>query len=220
MESESGKEEKGLGSSGAVDGFTRRKEQSKKNIRQAAWELFGQFGVEKASIADIARKAGVSQATIYNNFGSKEALAREFVTSVVEELVDRVQEVLAPELGFQEKMAAFVQFISTMMAHEGPPAVDSTVFTDNRDLWRDPEISKIRDAAQARMTRLLLGVVQEGRSQGQVSAVQSEEALSIYFEAFMDIYTDPQLQLRFSSHPGLVHELGWLMTYGLGGQPK
>jgi AcrR family transcriptional regulator len=32
----------------------------------------------------IARKAGVSQATIYNNIGSKEALAREFVTAAVE----------------------------------------------------------------------------------------------------------------------------------------
>jgi len=43
-------------------------------------KLFSQFGVEKVSIVDIARKAGVSQATIYNNFGSKEALVREFVT--------------------------------------------------------------------------------------------------------------------------------------------
>jgi AcrR family transcriptional regulator len=59
-----------------TDGFTRRKEQSKEEIRKAAWELFGQFGVEKVSIVDIARKAGVSQATIYNNFGSKDALAK------------------------------------------------------------------------------------------------------------------------------------------------
>ena len=58
-----------------LDGFTRRKEQSKEDIRRAAWELFSQFGVMKVSIADIARKAGVSQATIYNHFGSKEALA-------------------------------------------------------------------------------------------------------------------------------------------------
>ena len=56
-------------------------EQSKEDIRKAAWELFGQFGVDKVSMADIAKKAGVSQATIYNNFGSKEALIREFVTT-------------------------------------------------------------------------------------------------------------------------------------------
>ena len=59
-----------------MDGFARRKEQSKEDIRMAAWELFSQFGVDKVSMTDVARKAGVSQATIYNNFGSKEALAR------------------------------------------------------------------------------------------------------------------------------------------------
>jgi AcrR family transcriptional regulator len=67
-----------------MDGFARRKEQSKEDIRKAAWELFSQFGVDKVSIADIAHKAGVSQATIYNNFSNKESLAREFVTNAVE----------------------------------------------------------------------------------------------------------------------------------------
>ena len=61
------------------NGFERRKEQSKEEIRRAAWELFAQFGVERVSMADIARKAGVSQATIYNNFANKETLTREFV---------------------------------------------------------------------------------------------------------------------------------------------
>ena len=70
-----------------MDGFQRRKEQTKKEIRQAAWALFSRFGVDKVTVADIARKAGVSQATIYNRFGSKDALVREFVTTAIDELV-------------------------------------------------------------------------------------------------------------------------------------
>ena len=57
-----------------MDGFERRKEQSKEDIRRAAEELFSKFGADKVSVNDIARKAGVSQATIYNNFGSKDEL--------------------------------------------------------------------------------------------------------------------------------------------------
>jgi AcrR family transcriptional regulator len=198
-----------------MDGFARRKEHSKEDIRRAAWELFSQFGVDRVSVADIARKAGVSQATIYNNFGSKEALAREFVTVAVEQLVNRVHEILTPEKLYRDKMAAFIQFISEMMANGRPSAADSAIFTSSLDLLNDPEIKKIRAEAQQKMTALLLGLIQEGKQQGQVNPDLSEEALSIYFAVFMDVFTDPELQHRFFQHPDLVRELGALMMYGL-----
>ena len=199
------------------DGFARRREQSKRHIRQAAWELFSQFGVEKVSMADIAEKAGVSPATIYNNFDGKEMLAREFVATVIDQLVSRVQTVLTPDRPYQAKMAAFMQLISEMMAHERPSAFARTVFTTSLDLESDPEIKEIRDAAQGKMADLLLGLVREGKEQGQVDPDLSERALRIYFRAFMDVFTDPELQYQYSSDRKLVQDLGVLMMYGLGG---
>jgi AcrR family transcriptional regulator len=199
-----------------MDGFERRKEQSKEDIRKAAWELFSQFGVDKVSIADIARKAGVSQATIYNNFGSKDAIVREFVSGAVEHLMSRVQEVLTPEMLFREKMAAFIQFISEMMANGRPSAAESAIFS-SLDLQNDPEIKKIRAEAQEKMTKLMLGLIAEGKQQGQVNPELSDESLSIYFAVFMDVFSSPQLQRQYYQHPGLVQELGTLMIYGLGG---
>jgi AcrR family transcriptional regulator len=201
-----------------TNGFTRRKEQSKEDIRKAAWELFSQFGVEKVSIVDIARKAGVSQATIYNNFGSKEGLVREFVTAAVEQLVHRVQEILTPEKLYREKMAAFIQFISEIMADGTPSAADSTIFTSSFDLQNDPEVKKIRDEAQDKLATLLLGLVQEGKQQGQINQDLSKEAFDIYFRVFMDVFTNPQLQHRFYHNPNLVRDLGSLMIYGLSGE--
>jgi AcrR family transcriptional regulator len=203
-----------------LNGFTRRKEQSKEDIRKAAWELFSQFGVEKVSIVDIARKAGISQATIYNNFGSKDKLAREFVTTVVDQLVNRIQEMSTPDKLFREKMAAFIKFIAEIMAHERPSEADGTVFTTSFDLMNDPEIKKIRDLAQEKMTNLLLGLVKEGKNQGQINLDLSEEAFGIYFKAFMDIFIDPHLQYRFYNDPKLVQDLGLLMIFGLTGRQE
>jgi AcrR family transcriptional regulator len=204
-----------------MDGFARRKEQSKEDIRKAAWELFSQFGVDKVTIADIARKANVSKATIYNNFGSKEALALEFVTTSVEQLVYRVQKLLTPKQLYREKMEAFIQFISEIMVDDRPLAADSAIFTSNFDLQNDPEIKKIRLEAQRKMTSLMLDLVQEGRQQGQVNPDLSDEVLSIYFAVFMDIFTKPDLQHRFYHHPELVRELGSMMLNGLrSGQVK
>ncbi len=198
-----------------MNGFARRKEQSKEEIRKAAAELFAQFGVDKVSIAEIARKAGVSQATIYNNYGSKDALAREFVASAVDNLVNRVQAVLTPEQPYADKIAAFVQFLSATTAGARPAS--DPVFGVSRDLLDDPEIKKVRSAAQEKMTHLLLGLVREGKAQGQVYPGLSEDALSIYFAVFMDVFISPQLQRRFAQRPELAPELGKLMIYGLRG---
>jgi len=203
-----------------ANGFTRRKEQSKEDIRKAAWELFGQFGVEKVSMVDIAVKAGVSQATIYNNFGSKEALAREFVTTVVDQLVNRVQEVLSHDQPYWEKMAAFIQFISETMANERPSEGNVAWFGKSYHLQNDPEIKEIHDSAQERMTNLMLGLVREGKEQGQINSSLSEEAYRVYFQAFMDVFIAPQFQNRYFKDPGLVQGLGALMIYGLSGPQK
>jgi len=103
-----------------MDGFARRKAQSKDDIRKAAAELFGQFGMDKVSIACIARTAGVSQATIYNNFGSKDGVVREFVTGAVEGLVNRVQEVLAPEKPSETRWRLSFSFSRRLRQASGP----------------------------------------------------------------------------------------------------
>jgi AcrR family transcriptional regulator len=166
--------------------------------------LFSQFGVDKVSMMDIARKAGVSQATIYNNFDSKDALAREFVATAVEQLVKRAQDILTPERQFREKMAAFLQMISAMMVNGRPSAAESAVFSSGTDLQNDPEIKQIRMEAQGKMIQLLLGLIQEGKQQGQVDPDLSDEAMSIYFVVFMDVFINPQLQPQLYHHPGLV----------------
>jgi AcrR family transcriptional regulator len=203
-----------------TDGFARRREQSKEDIRKAAWELFAQFGIEKVSIADISRKAGVSQATIYNNFGSKEGLVREFVTASIDQLMTQVQEVLSPSKSYWEKMADIIQFISATMAQgrlPGNSRADLAVFSSGRSLLDDPEIKKIRAEAEEKMTGLLLQLVQEGREQGHIRTDLPDEAFRVYFLAFMNIFIDPRFQQQYDKNPRLVQSLGSLMIYGMSG---
>jgi len=202
-----------------MDGFKRRKEQSKDDIRKAAWELFSQFGVDKVSIADIARKADVSPATIYNNFGNKEGLVREFVAAAVNQLTDHAQEILTSKRSYREKMTAFFQFISGMIANGRRLDAESILFTGTVDLLNDPDIKKIRTEAQEKMTHLLLGLIREGKQQGHVNPDLTEEALSVYFSAFMEIFTSPKLQHQYHHQPDLVRQLGSLMIDGLSGKP-
>lgn len=200
-----------------TDGFARRKEQSKEDIRKAAWELFSQFGVEKVSIVDIARKAGVSQATIYNNFGSKDALAREFVTNAVEQLVNSTQQVLLTDKPYWERMTELIRFISEMMAQGKTPDMDITAFATNNDLLNDPDLKKVRASAEEKMLAMLSALVQEGKKEGQIRADLSEEAFRLYFKAFMEIFPSPPFRQGYYQDPKLIQDVSSLMIYGLSG---
>jgi AcrR family transcriptional regulator len=56
--------------------------EKRRRILSGARELFAELGFERASVDQIAARAGVSKATVYNHFADKKAL---FVAAVVEE---------------------------------------------------------------------------------------------------------------------------------------
>ena len=71
---------------------------------------FFPFGADKVSVNDIARKAGVSQATIYNNFGSKEELVHDYRKSIVSGIASRFREILVWKKSFIEKFEGIYLF--------------------------------------------------------------------------------------------------------------
>jgi TetR/AcrR family transcriptional repressor of mexJK operon len=57
------------------------------DILRAATEAFLDGGYERASMDEIAAKAGVSKATVYSHFGNKEALFEEIIRELCQHLV-------------------------------------------------------------------------------------------------------------------------------------
>lgn len=60
-------------------------------LRAAAAELFREQGLQ-APLKEIARRAGVSHGTLYNLFGSREALIDEVVTDLAAHRLDQIAE--------------------------------------------------------------------------------------------------------------------------------
>jgi AcrR family transcriptional regulator len=68
--------------------------ESRRRILKASRKLFSQQGYEETMMEEIARRAKVSKATVYNYFPSKESL----LIGIVDEVVDRVEELLETNL--------------------------------------------------------------------------------------------------------------------------
>jgi AcrR family transcriptional regulator len=66
-------------------------EKTRKAIFNAAEEVLGQHGVNRANIAEITRNAGVAQGTFYVHFGSKRELVEGFVKYINREMRKELQ---------------------------------------------------------------------------------------------------------------------------------
>ena len=81
----------------AVMPYSRRelnKIESRKRILKASRKLFSAQGYEDTMMEEIARRAKVSKATVYNYFPNKESL----LIGIVDEVADRVEELLETNL--------------------------------------------------------------------------------------------------------------------------
>ena len=67
----------------ALNGFEKVKKKKKRAIKEAAFILFSERGFNEVKIEHIAKEANVSQVTIYNHFGSKDALFRELIQEFI-----------------------------------------------------------------------------------------------------------------------------------------
>jgi len=63
----------------AVDGRTRRREDTRQKLYEAAVELIAEQGFSATTVDDIALRAKVAKGTVYYNFASKTALFEELL---------------------------------------------------------------------------------------------------------------------------------------------
>ncbi len=190
-----------------MDGFERRKEQSKEDIRHAAEELFSRFGADKVSVNDIAKKAGVSQATIYNNFGSKDELVKDYQHTIIRVLATRFRNILVWKKSWVEKLQGAIQYWLDI--------ADQYKLAMENNLPPRGETSSVR----AEMENAFKEFLKEGRDQGNLRKDISDEAIMSYIQLFQQsIINNPEIRSRIQRDNNFYQELLSLFVYGISGK--
>lgn len=83
---------------------------TRRNIYNAAIELFNKFGFENTSIEDIARKTGMSVGSFYNYFPTKADIYHEFFIKIDEYYMDTVEPQLIEEDFYDNVILFFKHF--------------------------------------------------------------------------------------------------------------
>jgi AcrR family transcriptional regulator len=195
-----------------MDGFERRKEQKKESIRRAALELFQTYGFKKVSVNDIAERAGVSQVTIYNHFGSKEELIRDVLKWYSLTILEKYKSMMTSDRPYLERLEDIV--------FEKSEAV-SQFQGELLQTWmqNDPDMQAfIDDLYTNHVIPVIKVFFEEGRRQGYIDPKFSLETIMYYFEIIRrGFFATPDISERAERNPALLKELIELMTYGLNG---
>ena len=135
-----------------------------RRLEKAVLEVFSHSDFHKASIRDIAEKAGVSFTTIYKHYESKERLVFAFVDIWMGKLTDRIVDHLQGIEDLKEKLRkVFWLQLDYYERHEGLGRI--VFMTLPMKTWMADETF-----AQKRMMDLLINVLREGQREGVLNS--------------------------------------------------
>lgn len=192
-----------------MDGFQRRREQKKQAILQAALALFMEFGVQKVSIAEIAKKANVSQVTIYNYFESKDNLTQLVLTFYVDQIWDEQKKLLDSDLPFQDKIKQMI-----FSKSESAKQIDDNFFQHFMNDYSTGN-SYVEQLYMKEGLPRLIALFNEGKEDGFIDPNVSNEAILFYLQMFKDYLQKKDVAL--AALP-ITEDLTKLFFYGIVGK--
>lgn len=152
--------------------WQRRPTERRDEILAAARTVFGEQGFAKATLADVATRAGVSAATVSHYFGTKAALFEALVADEALEHAAEAPVVVATAGGYRAALHALVERSWRRMMAPGVPELTLTVLCEMRD-FPDSARQLFRQVTEAKR-RGLRTLLEMGRDAGEFDVAEPE----------------------------------------------
>lgn len=145
-----------------MNGYEKRTNAKKEAIINAAGALFTSRGITDVAISEIAAKANVSQVSIYNYFGDKNALAREVLIKYLDHIIEGYDEILQKEIPFSEKLKIIME-----KKIEAVNAYGESFF--NKFAWDDKNFQQIyKEAINNKAISIYTKFIEQGKKEGVI----------------------------------------------------
>ena len=138
------------------------KKDRKNHIMNIALQTFAEKGFQNATISEISKAAGVSDATVYEYFGTKEKLLFSIPEKISDDSYDELQQVLPYIKEVEGRVrAVLLMFIRLYESNPDYSNLMLLQLMSNKDFRNTAAHAAVRKSA-----RLLLDTLQQGISEG------------------------------------------------------
>lgn len=167
-----------------MNNFEIRTNKKKSAIISVAKKLFKDKGFVAVSIKEIASKANVSQVSIYNYFGSKDALVGECINSLMNEILDKAREILNCNMDFEKKLEKALSLCSNSLSYSF-----SEYFS--KEALKDSALCKlITESIIKEKLKLFREFIDVGKKEGAVDKSLSTETILRFIEIISIAHND------------------------------
>lgn len=141
-----------------------RESERKRRILVSAIKVFGDKGFQNATIAEIARDAGIGDATIYEYFESKEDLLLAIPVEITKELIPEIHDHMMGIKGAFNKLRKFIWWWLNYI--EKNPGYGSIVLLELKT--NKKYVSTEAYQAARIFYRIVLDIMKEGQEEGTI----------------------------------------------------
>lgn len=195
-----------------MNGFERRARQIKGKIKETTLNMLSTSSMKEIRIADIAREAGVSQVTIYNYFGSKEALIREIFLEFMESILDEFEAVVTGEAALKEKIE-FIILQKKKNSHSFHPSVIAELMEN------DSEVRvMVQKNYEERSLPLVVELLTKSKANGEISSDISIDTVMLYLNMLYESSHRMLESIQYEEdQEKLIEEMVQVFFYGICG---
>lgn len=142
-----------------------RGERTRQAILKSATQAFRDRGYEGATTADVALGAKVSEATIFNHYGSKSGLLLEVMESYYRKTLLELEAAVCGQGGNEQQLRVMVRFWVLRVVHDWNLA---RVFSQHGRFSDDLQVVKSYRELSRGLTGRVLAVLQNLRAEGKI----------------------------------------------------
>lgn len=189
-----------------MNGYEKRTEQKRELILTTAQNMFFRNGISNTSVIDIAKEANVSKVTIFNYFGSKEALAREVMKRYIDSVISIGEKILNEQIPFSEKMNKLFSIGEKNRSLFGKDAF-------SKEAWGDPSMQQLYNEESACVMPFIMTFFEQGKNEGKIDSSIPTEALLAYISAIAPLLNPGKFNINNNYVIG-IHKLFYFGLLG------
>ncbi|MCY7838166.1 TetR/AcrR family transcriptional regulator [Bacillus haynesii] len=195
-----------------MNGFEKRALLIKEKIKKTALEMLKTWEPKRIRITDIAKEANVSQVTIYNYFGSKEALLKEVFKDYIDHSISEFEEYMNKDISVKEKIELMILQKREANNQKFALTVIKEVMIEDSEI-----MDYVKQQYNEKIIPLMLQMIEEGHRTGEISPKITAESFLIFMN--MIIEHSKTLGEAFEQNRQFTEEMMHIFFYGLCGRP-